>query len=75
MRHSDLPGVPGVNLSPAAQAWLTVDFLDLPPRLVVPDDLLGLLGETVDISPHVRPEVRTTRESTGTEEGGPEPYP
>ena len=60
MRDADLPGVPGVNLSPAAQAWLTVDFLDLPPRPEVPDDLVGLLGETADISPHARPEVRTT---------------
>lgn len=32
LRDTDLPDVPGVNLSPAAEAWLTVDFLDLPPR-------------------------------------------
>ena len=37
LRDADLPAVPGVGLSPAAEAWLTVDFLDLPPRPEVPD--------------------------------------
>jgi very-short-patch-repair endonuclease len=68
MRDADLPGVPGVNLSPAAQAWLTVDFLDLPPRPDVPEDLVGLLGETATISPHVRPEVPTMTDGMGAEE-------
>jgi hypothetical protein len=30
LRDADLPDAPGVDLSPAAEAWLTVDFLDLP---------------------------------------------
>jgi hypothetical protein len=75
MRDGELPSVPGVNLSPAAQAWLTVDFLDLPPRPEVPDELVRLLGETADISPHARPEVRTTTEDAAPEEGVPEPGP
>ena len=36
VRDADVPAVPGVSLSPAAEAWLTVDFLDLPPRPEVP---------------------------------------
>ena len=55
LRDIDLPDVPGVSLSPAAEAWLTVDFLDLPPRPEVPGELVALLGEGSAISPHVRP--------------------
>ena len=36
LRDTDLPVVPGVGLSPAAEAWLTVDFLDFPPRPEIP---------------------------------------
>jgi hypothetical protein len=52
LRGTDLPDVPGVSLSPAAEAWLTVDFLDLPPRPGVPGELVALLGESAAISPH-----------------------
>jgi hypothetical protein len=38
LRDQDLPVVPGVLLSPAGSAWLTVDFLDLPARPDVPDE-------------------------------------
>lgn len=57
LREADLPIVPGVQLSPAAEAWLTVDFLDLPPRPDVPVELVELLGGSASISPLVRPEV------------------
>ncbi len=60
LRDADLPGVPGVSLSPAAEAWLSVDFLDLPARPEVPGDLVALLGDSAAISPQVRPEVRAT---------------
>lgn len=43
LRDADLAGVPGVSLSPAAEPWLAVDFLDLPPRPEVPEEL-GALG-------------------------------
>ena len=58
LRDADLPEVPGIGLSPAAEAWLTVDFLDLPPRPEIPEELVALLGESAAVSPHVRPEVR-----------------
>jgi hypothetical protein len=37
LRDSDLPAVPGVSLTPAAEAWLTVEFQDLPQRPDVPE--------------------------------------
>ena len=39
LRDTDLPEVAGVGLSPAADTWLSVDFLDFPPRLEVPAEL------------------------------------
>ncbi len=61
LREADLPAVAGIELSPAAQAWLTVDFLDLPPRPDVPGELAEYLGDSAAISPHVRPEVHAAR--------------
>jgi len=57
LRDSALPGVPGVSLTPASEAWLTVDFLDLPARPEVPAELVPLLGDSDAISPHTRPAV------------------
>ena len=71
LRDSDLPEAPGVHLSPAAEAWLAVDFLDLPPRPEVPEELAEVLGDSDAVSPHVRPEVRAV--PVGTEPGEPEP--
>jgi hypothetical protein len=68
VRDQDLPDVAGVALSPAASAWLTVDFLDLPARPDVPGDLIPLLGESGAISPHARP-------SAGTASAGADPDP
>jgi very-short-patch-repair endonuclease len=59
LRDQELPDVPGVMLSPAASSWLTVDFLDLPGRPEVPENLVGLLGTTDSVSPQLRPVVRT----------------
>ena len=70
LRDADLPEVPGVSLSPAAEAWLTVDFLDLPPRPEVPEELVALLGESAAVSPHVRPAVRTAPDGTEQDEPG-----
>lgn len=67
LRDSDIPAVPGVSLSPAATAWLTVDFLDLPPRPEVPEELVALVGESATVGPHVRPTVETA--SDGAEPG------
>jgi hypothetical protein len=57
LREADVPAVPGVRLTPAAQAWLTVDFIDLPPRPEVPAELVRILGDSAEISPHIRPEL------------------
>ncbi len=73
LRDSDVPAVPGIGLAPAAAAWLTVDFLDLPPRPEVPEDLVALLGDSTTISPHVRPAVRSNLDLT--EPGGYEVDP
>ena len=70
LRDADLPAVPGVTLSPAAEVWLTVDFLDFPQRLEVPPELVDLLGEAVTISPHLRPAVRTRPEGAEPDEPG-----
>ena len=58
LRDAELPDVPGVRLTPAADAWLTVEFLDLPSKPEVPVDLVPLLGDSASISPHARPEIR-----------------
>jgi very-short-patch-repair endonuclease len=69
LRDAGLPEVPGVTLSAAAESWLTVDFLDLPPRPEVPGELVPLLCESAAVSPHVRPAVRASSE--GTDPGMP----
>jgi len=58
LRDADLPRVPGIGLSPAAESWLAVDFLDLPRPPGVPAELVELLGESATISPQSRPGVR-----------------
>ena len=73
LRDVDLPAVPGVSLSPAAEAWLTVDFLDFPQRPEVPAELVNLLGDTATISPHVRPEVQTGSDRADPVEPDPDP--
>jgi very-short-patch-repair endonuclease len=75
LRDTDLPDVPGVSLSPAAEAWLTVDFLDLPPRPEVPVELVALLGESSAISPHVRPVLAAVADGTIPGEPGADPDP
>ena len=63
--------MPGVSLTPAADAWLTVEFLDLPPRPDVPEELVPLLGDSAGISPYARPEIRVPDgERTPSEPGG-----
>ena len=67
LRDDELPTVTGVRLSPAAEAWLTVDFLDLPARPEVPADLVEVLGESASISPLVRPEIPSVPDVTEPE--------
>ncbi len=75
LRDADLPAMPGIGLSPAAEAWLTVDFLDLPQRPQVPGELMELLGDSATISPHVRPEVREAPGGADPGEPGTDPDP
>src|SRR5258708_40097862 len=71
LRDADLPQVPGIGLSPAAEDWLTVDFLDLPQRPEVPAELAELLGDGATMDPHVRPEIPAVTEGAGRDEHGP----
>ena len=71
LRDADLPDVPGVGLSPAADAWLTVDFLDLPPKPEVPAGLAGILGESAAITPHARPELRAVTDGPDPDAAAP----
>jgi very-short-patch-repair endonuclease len=76
LRDADLPQVPGIGLSPAAEDWLTVDFLDLPQRPEVPAELAELLGDSATMDPHVRPEIPAITEGAERDEhgpGGPDP--
>jgi hypothetical protein len=75
LRDADLPRVPGISLPAAAEAWLAVDFLDLPWRPDVPAELVGLLGESGAISPQSRPEVRAITLDTERYEAAPGPEP
>src|SRR5260370_5271383 len=58
LRDADLPAMPGIGLSPAAEAWLAADFLDLPQRPQGPGGLMEVLGDRSTTSPHVRPQGR-----------------
>lgn len=51
-----LPDVPGVELTPGADAWLTVEYVDLPARPTVPEHLTVVLPG--QIGPHQAPEPR-----------------
>src|SRR5258708_26886979 len=75
LRDADLPAMPGIGLSPAADAWLTVDFLDLPQRPGVPAELVELLCGGATIGPDVRPEIRAIPSRTEPGEPRPEPAP
>ncbi len=55
LRDTDLPDVAGVRLTPGEDAWLSVDFLDLPPQPEVPAELAGLLGDSSTIRPTCGP--------------------
>jgi hypothetical protein len=69
LRGADLPRVPGIALSPGEDAWLTVDFLDLPERPQVPAELSGHLGDVAAIGQHERPEVRATPDGAEPDPG------
>jgi very-short-patch-repair endonuclease len=75
LRDTDVPEVPGVRLTPGEDAWLSVDFLDLPAGPEVPEELAGLLGDTSTISPHARPEVPGVPggEAPRESDAGPDP--
>jgi hypothetical protein len=55
LREAELPVVRGVALSPAADAWLLVDFVSLPISPTVPEEFGAPLSLCGSISPHLRP--------------------
>lgn len=64
LRGADLPDVDGVHLTPTADAWLTVDFVDLPPRPPVPADLEAVLGAGAMLTAKQRPTIDLPDEPT-----------
>ncbi|MDX6333969.1 MAG: hypothetical protein QOG05_1309 [Streptosporangiaceae bacterium] len=75
LRDTDVPDAPGVRLTPGENAWLSVDFLDLPPRPEVPENLAALLGDSSALSPGARPEVPGTSGGLPPDESGAAPDP
>jgi len=61
--EAKLRQVPGVELAPAGESWLTVDFVELPPRPVPPVEVASVLANA-ELSPHVRPVVTQREEPT-----------
>ncbi|MGE4163943.1 MAG: AAA domain-containing protein [Vicinamibacterales bacterium] len=57
LRSSALPAVPGVRLTPSGEAWLAVDFVELPTRPDVPDALVALIGPTHLLDPQRPPAI------------------
>ena len=48
--EQQLPDVPGVALTPGADTWLSVDFVNLPPRLEPPDDIAAAIRRPIRAS-------------------------
>jgi very-short-patch-repair endonuclease len=57
LRDVDLPRAPGVHLSPLSDAWLTVDFVELPPCPACPAPLARMLAGLESADLEHRPEV------------------
>lgn len=56
VRGEQLPSVDEVTLSGGAETWLTVGFVDLPPKPTVPDDLRDYLPKPGRLSATTQPE-------------------
>jgi very-short-patch-repair endonuclease len=48
--EQQLPDVPGVALTPGANTWLSVDFVNLPPRPEPPDDIAAAIRRPIRAS-------------------------
>lgn len=57
LREDALPEHPAINLAATADAWLTVDFIDLPAAPFVPEDLRPLLVSGLPLSMNGAPVV------------------
>ena len=44
LRDANLPRAPGIRFSPANDAWLSVDFVEMPPQPAIPVEFDGLLS-------------------------------
>lgn len=53
--RENVPDVKGISVHEAADVWLTVDFLEFPPRPEVPHELVELLGQSRYLNPHLEP--------------------
>lgn len=75
LRDNELPDSPAARVTGGAEAWLTVDFVELPARPPVPDHLVELLGPTSGLSATVRPVVslpEPASDQAGSDLGGEE---
>lgn len=64
-REGEMPSdCEGVELSPYGEAWLTVDFVDLPAAPALPDDLTGLIDPAAARDPDQEPQILPTRTAT-----------
>lgn len=61
LREDALPNHPAVKLAETAEAWLTVDFIDLPAAPIVPGDLRPLLVSGLPLSMNKVPVVASDR--------------
>lgn len=48
-RDTDMPAVDGVQVTGGDIAWLTVDFVELPPRPIPPEDVADLFSPAVGV--------------------------
>lgn len=64
--EEQLPDAPGIELNPGASRWLQLDFLELPSKPTIPAELVSILPESGEITPHAEPEIADLEIHAGT---------
>lgn len=64
LRDVDVPALSPIRLVPAGEQWLTVDFVELPPRPVVPEGVSEIVGPATALSPHLAPTIDLSDDAT-----------
>jgi very-short-patch-repair endonuclease len=68
IREASLRLSPGVSLSPSNSAWLTVDYIEVPPRPQIPDDIVFIVANPVIWSHLEAPCARSLGDESTDEE-------